>query len=567
MKYGRKVAFQISGIILLALVSGVIAYPKIVSLYDPLYQKVNQLKVSLGLDLQGGVHLEYSADVNSVPEDQRLDAISAAQAVIERRVNAFGVGEPLVQSARSGSEYRIIVELPGVKDIEEAKKLIKETPTLEFREERPDDDPELVQTLQMVNQMSSQNAQKALERALSGEDFGALATELSQDPGSKEKGGDLDFAKKGTFVPEFDAILFDENNQAGVVYPNLVESQFGYHVIKIEERRGEGEEKEVRARHILFAKMQKEMAPELQYKETALTGRYLKNASIGFGNQYAMGDPRIILHFDEEGAQIFKEITEKNIGKSLAIFIDNELITAPTIQSVIPDGNAEITGQYSLEEAQKLKSRLNEGALPVPLQLVSQQSIEASLGQEDLSKSLKAGIVGVVAVVIYMIVYYRLFGLIAGFALVLYSTLLISIFKLSSFPGWDWPITLTLSGIAGFILSIGMAVDANILIFERTREELRNGKYLESAIREGFRRAWPSIRDGNISTLLTCLILVSMGTGFVQGFALILALGVIFSMFTAIVIVQTMFRSLPMKFLEKHLWLIARVPKKVEQKK
>lgn len=560
-------AFQISGIILLALVSGVIAYPKIVSLYDPLYQKVNQLKVSLGLDLQGGVHLEYSADVNSVPEDQRLDAISAAQAVIERRVNAFGVGEPLVQSARSGSEYRIIVELPGVKDIEEAKKLIKETPTLEFREERPDDDPELVQTLQMVNQMSSQNAQKALERALSGEDFGALATELSQDPGSKEKGGDLDFAKKGTFVPEFDAILFDENNQAGVVYPNLVESQFGYHVIKIEERRGEGEEKEVRARHILFAKMQKEMAPELQYKETALTGRYLKNASIGFGNQYAMGDPRIVLHFDEEGARIFKEITEKNIGKSLAIFIDNELITAPTIQSVIPDGNAEITGQYTLEEAQKLKSRLNEGALPVPLQLVSQQSIEASLGQEDLNKSLKAGIVGVVAVVIYMIVYYRLFGLIAGFALVLYSTLLISIFKLSSFPGWDWPITLTLSGIAGFILSIGMAVDANILIFERTREELRNGKYLESAIREGFRRAWPSIRDGNISTLLTCLILVSMGTGFVQGFALILALGVIFSMFTAIVIVQTMFRSLPMKFLEKHLWLIARVPKKVEQKK
>ena len=166
MKYGRKVAFQISGIILLALVSGVIAYPKIVSLYDPLYQKVNQLKVSLGLDLQGGVHLEYSADVNSVPEDQRLDAISAAQAVIERRVNAFGVGEPLVQSARSGSEYRIIVELPGVKDIEEAKKLIKETPTLEFREERPDDDPELVQTLQMVNQMSSQNAKKGLERAL-----------------------------------------------------------------------------------------------------------------------------------------------------------------------------------------------------------------------------------------------------------------------------------------------------------------------------------------------------------------------------------------------------------------
>lgn len=566
MKYGRKVAFQISGIILLALVSGVIAYPKIVSLYDPLYQKVNQLKVSLGLDLQGGVHLEYSADVNSVPEDQRLDAISAAQAVIERRVNAFGVGEPLVQSARSGSEYRIIVELPGVKDIEEAKKLIKETPTLEFREERPDDDPELVQTLQMVNQMSSQNAKKGLERALAGEDFAQLASELSQDPGSKEDGGNLDFQKKGAFVPEFDTILFDENNPVGIVHPNIVESSFGYHIIKIEERRGEGEEREVRSRHILFAKMQKNMVPELQYKETGLTGRYLESASIDFGNQYAMGDPRIVLHFDEEGSKLFKEITERNLGKTLAIFIDKEKVTAPTVQSVIPDGVAEITGQYTLEEAQSLKSRLNEGALPVPLQLVGQQSIEASLGQEDLNKSLKAGFFGVLAVIIYMVVYYRFFGLIAGVALIMYTTMLIAIFKLSSFPGWDWPITLTLSGIAGFILSIGMAVDANVLIFERIKEELRNGKYIESAIREGFRRAWPSIRDGNLSTLLTCVILIWMGTGFVQGFALILFLGVSFSMFTAIGIVQTMIKALPMQFLDRHLWLIARIKRSKNKK-
>ncbi|QQS61198.1 MAG: protein translocase subunit SecD [Candidatus Moraniibacteriota bacterium] len=566
MRYGRKIRFQVAGIVLLALISGVISYPKIVVFIDPVYQKVNQLKVSLGLDLQGGVHLEYVADVNSVPEDQREDAINSAQAVIERRVNAFGVGEPLIQTSRSGEERRIIVELPGVKDIEDAKKLIKETPTLEFREERADDDPDLVQTLTMVNGMSLENAKKGLERALAGEDFAQLASELSQDPGSKEDGGNLDFQKKGAFVPEFDIILFDENNPVGIVHPNIVESSFGYHIIKIEERRGEGEEREVRSRHILFAKMQKNMVPELQYKETGLTGRYLESASIDFGNQYAMGDPRIVLHFDEEGSKLFKEITERNLGKTLAIFIDKEKVTAPTVQSIIPDGVAEITGQYTLEEAQSLKSRLNEGALPVPLQLVGQQSIEASLGQEDLNKSLKAGFFGVLAVIIYMVVYYRFFGVIAGVALIMYTTMLIAIFKLSSFPGWDWPITLTLSGIAGFILSIGMAVDANVLIFERIKEELRNGKYIESAIREGFRRAWPSIRDGNLSTLLTCVILIWMGTGFVQGFALILFLGVSFSMFTAIGIVQTMVKALPMQFLDRHLWLIARIKRSKNKK-
>ncbi len=562
MTFRQKMQIKIFGIVLLGVCSGVLAYPQSIIFFDPLYQKVNQLKVSLGLDLQGGVHLEYNADVSTIPADQRIDAIAAVQSVVERRVNAFGVGEPLVQTAQSDDTYRIIVELPGVKDIEEAKGVIKETPLLEFKEERPEDDPEVMGMLEQFNAPTLEKAKEVLEKAKSGEDFSTLAKEFSQDPGSKENGGDLDFVKKGSFVPEFENVVFDETLEIGIIYPDLVESAFGWHIIKIEERRGEGEDREVRARHILFGKITREVIPDFQYQETGLTGRYLEKASIDLGGGYGLSEPTVILNFNEEGAQLFKEITERNIGKSLAIFIDGEIETTPTVQDVIPNGVATITGNYSLEDAKALKKRLDEGALPVPLELVGQQSIEASLGQEELSKSLKAGAVGILAVMLYMIFYYRLFGVIASIAILIYAFMLISIFKISSFPGWDWPITLTLSGIAGFILSIGMAVDANVLIFERIKEELRYGKYIENAVREGFRRAWTSIVDGNVSTLLTAIILIWFGTGFVQGFATILFIGVSLSMFTAVVIVRIILNSLPMSFLNKHIWLITSLPKK-----
>jgi len=557
MKLKNKIRLQVFGILLLAVVTGMIAYPRSTGFFDPLYNTLSQMEVALGLDLQGGVHLEYDADVSGIPGEQRTDALSAAQAVIERRVNAFGVGEPVVQTARSGDNYRIIVEIPGVKDIEEAKDMIKETPTLEFKELRPEDDPEVAQALEQLNTPNREQAGEILERAKSGEDFAELAKEFSQDPGSVEEGGELDFVGRGELVPEFEEVLFNEENPTGEVYPELVETDFGWHIIKIEERRGEGDDREVRARHILFSKFSREMIPDLVYQSTELTGKYLKGAIVDFGAQ-GVGEPRVILQFDSEGGQIFKELTERNVGQPLAIFIDNELVTAPIIQEVIPGGEATITGQYTLEEAQELKGRLDEGALPIPLELSGQQSVEASLGTQDLRMSLTAGLFGLLAVMAYMTAYYRLLGVIASFSLILYSSMLLSLFKLSTLPGWDWPITLTLSGIAGFILSIGMAVDANILIFERVREELRNGKRMEGAVREGFRRAWTSIRDGNISTLLTAVILIWLGTGFVQGFALILALGVSLSMFTAVVIVRTILKALPMEWIDKHVWVIGK---------
>ena len=240
-----------------------------------------------------------------------------------------------------------------------------------------------------------------------------------------------------------------------------------------------------------------------------------------------MGEPQVGLKFDSEGTRLFAEITKNNIGKHLAIYLDDEIISAPTVQTEITNGEAVITGDFTLDEAKQLVRRLNEGALPVPIELVSQHSVEATLGEQSLETSLKAGAIGLGLVIIFMLIYYRFLGLVASISLIIYAAFMVSIFKLSNFS--PWAITFTLSGIAGFILSVGMAVDANILIFERIKEELRKDRNLSGAIQEGFKRAWPSIRDGNFSTILTSFILVNVGTGFVKGFAFILIIGVLIS--------------------------------------
>ncbi len=582
MKQHIKKRFHFAGVLLLGLVCGIIAYPKAVQFIPPLFGVLQDLKVNKGLDLQGGIHLEYQADISQVAKERVDDALFSAQAVIERRINAFGVGEPLVQISRSGNERRIIVELPGVKDIEQAKKMIKETPFLEFREPVTGDS-EIVKQFDDLNRATQEKARAVLERAKKGEDFGALAKEFSADPGSKDKGGDLDFAKKGTFVSEFDKVIFGNNFSSGQVYPELVESQFGWHIIKkIEERPaspaggGEGESREVHVAHILFIKRSIDQYPQLKYTATGLTGKNLKDAKVTFQGQ-GIGSPQIALRFDEEGTKLFAEITKRNIGKGVAIVLDGLPITdtngdgkidetdppyAPTIQQEILGGQAVITGNYTTEEANTLVKRLNEGALPVPITLVGQQSVDASLGESAFQQSLFAGLIGLGAVALFMIFYYRFLGLIAVFALLLYAAMLLAIFKLSVFT--PFAITVTLSGIAGFILSIGIAVDANVLIFERTREEFAYGKNMYKSLSEGFRRAWPSIRDGHISTLITTFILMEFGTSFVKGFAVILTLGVLLSLFTAVVLVRIATMFLVGEWLEKHPKLLVS-PKKISE--
>ncbi|MDP3725248.1 MAG: protein translocase subunit SecD [Nanoarchaeota archaeon] len=280
-----------------------------------------------------------------------------------------------------------------------------------------------------------------------------------------------------------------------------------------------------------------EATNEPQFIPTDLTGRYVKSAQVVFGGGSAGGNlgPAVALEFDKEGAKIFAEITAKNIGRPLAVFLDNELITMPTVQTKIEGGKAEITGNFTVEEAKKLVGRFNAGALPAPITLVNQETVSPELGQGSLMKAMRAGAIGTLLVILFIILYYRSYGVFASLALLMYIALTLAMFKII-------PITLTLSGIAGLVLSVGMAVDANILIFERMKEELKRGLSKTDAIEEGFARAWSSIRDSNITTILTSLILYYMTSSFVRGFALALLVGVIMSMFSAITITRTLLR-------------------------
>ncbi len=551
MSINKKVKRQFILVVLLAVFVGLVSYPKAVSFVPPVYNFFNKLKINLGLDLQGGIHLEYKADTSQISSDKVDEAMQAVQDVIERRVNAFGVAEPTIYTTKSGDEHRLVVELAGVKDIDQAKDMIKETPFLEFKEEGKDKSKEVPQKLiDQLNAQAKQKAQDVLKKALAGEDFATLAKENSEDPGSKENGGEYDFVKKGAFVPEYEAAIFKMKN--GEISPSLIETQYGWHIIKRIEVKGEGDAQEFKSAHILFAK-KVNPGEQIAFVSTNLTGKNLKSASVVF-NQSGLSEPQVSLQFDAEGTKLFADITKRNLNKKVAIYLDSEVISAPVVQTEINDGRAVITGSFSTDEANKLARRLNEGALPVPVSLISQQSVEASLGQISLAKSLKAGIVGLILVIIFMIFYYRFLGVIASVALLIYTGIMIAIFKLSFFTPWQ--ITLTLPGIAGFVLSIGMAVDANILIFERTKEEIRKGRDILGAIEEGFRRAWTSIRDGNVSSIITSLILIEMGTGFVKGFAVTLVIGVLASMFTAVVITRTMLRFLVGDWIKDKMWMI-----------
>ncbi|MBI4120374.1 MAG: protein translocase subunit SecD [Parcubacteria group bacterium] len=386
----------------------------------------------LGLDLLGGTHLVYEANLDQISAADRASAMEGLRDVIERRVNIFGVSEPVVAVNQAGQKWRLVVELAGVKNINDAIRMIGQTPYLEFREQRPEEET------------------KQILESLGGQDYDPRAI----DP---------------YFTP------------------------------------------------------------------TQLSGRYLKKAILSFDSQTSR--PEVSLEFDDVGRDLFGQITKQNVNKPLAIYLDGLPISAPVVQQEITSGRAQITGNFGVKEAKQLVERLNSGALPVPISLISQQSVGASLGQDSLRRSLAAGAAGFILVVVFMLVWYRLSGLVAVLALIIYTILTLAVFKLI-------PVTLTLAGVAGFILSIGMAVDANILIFERMKEELRSGRVFGSALEEGFKRAWNSIRDSNVSSLITASILYWFGSSLVRGFALTLGLGILISMFSAITLTRTFLRVL-----------------------
>ena len=405
-----------------------------------------------GLDIQGGTALVYEADTSKIATSELPQTMNALRDVIERRVNLFGVSEPVVQTeianALGGSpSQRLIVELPGVTDIKKAVELIGQTPILEFKVERPDG----------VEKTAVQAAY-------------TKAQELLKQEGLTE-------AQKQIIVSS-DPLLQEDPN----------------------------------------------------YLSTELNGSKLKKASLIFDS--TTNEPKVLLTFTDEGRQLFADITKASIGKSVAIYLDGAPISTPVVREAILDGNAEISGSFNVVEARELVGRLNSGALPVPIALLSTQTIGATLGESALHSGVKAGLAGVLIVALFLFLWYRIPGIVATLALSIYIAIMLMIFKLI-------PVTLTAAGIAGFILSIGMAVDANILIFERMKEELKKDKDLSDAMHDGFARAWLSIRDSNIASLISAVILFWFGTSLVKGFALTLGIGVMVSMFSAITVSRT----------------------------
>ncbi len=421
----------------------------------------------LGLDLRGGVQLIYEADLSSTATKDREEVMAGLRDVIERRINLFGVAEPVIQVQ---GENRLIVELAGIKDVGEAIKMIGETPYLEFLEQRPEEE-----------------TQKILDK-------------------QKELEGKT-----------YEEIQEIENWQLAFENP-----YFG---------------------------------------STPLTGKYLKKSEVSFDQ--TTYKPEIQLQFNSDGAKLFEEITARNVGKPIAIFLDglsiidtdgDEEITfndlyAPIVKEKITGGKAVITGEMNIDKAKEIVRRLNSGALPVKIGTpISQKTVGPILGQISLEESLEAGMYGFLLIVLFMIIFYRIPGLLASLALIIYIALILSLFKLI-------PVTLTLAGIAGFLLSMGMAVDANILMFSRMKEELKIGKSYLLSIEDGLKRAWPSIRDGNLTTILVGLILFGFGTSFVKGFALTLVVGNLVGMFSAIVITNNFLKLFSKDKSQRWLWL------------
>jgi len=385
------------------------------------------------------------------------------------------------------------------------------------------------------------------------ENFLELARKYSEEPGASETSGDLGWFGKGIMVEKFEqAILPLKKGEIS----KPVETEFGYHLI------WKSDERTVADPHVraIFVRKTQDtdiLPPVEEWKSTGLGGKQLKRATLDFDQR--TGAPQIALQFDEEGTQLFAELTKRNLQKPIAIFLDNQVEVAPTVQTAILNGQAVITGQYSVEEAKTKAVRMQQGALPVPIELVAQQTVGPTLGQDSVAKSVRAGVYGLLFIMIFMLFWYRAPGLVSLISLTLYIAISFAIFKLM-------PVTLTLSGIGGFILSLGIAVDANVLIFERLKEELRLGKTYNQALEEAFKRAWTSIRDGNATTLISCFVLYWFSSSIIKGFALTLGVGIIISLFTSIVVTRNLMRLLSgWGIPEKFGWLFLK-PRSSEKK-
>jgi len=674
-------------------------------------QSFQDMHVNLGLDLQGGSQLDYKIDLRNVADGDKKDIIDGVTEVINKRVNNLGVAEPNIYNSKVADEDHIIVELAGIKDLNEAKATVGKTIQLEFKEENteiatdqvekiktqaqdflndteakdfeikaeeeaklfpsrvsyalteepvleselPDDELKTaIQSLEkgqvsklieqedkgfIITKVVEKNADienevttpksvevshiliayegadkvdtsvsrtKSEAKELAKEitekakakdtDFSELAKEYSDGPSASE-GGKLAnpvTAEDSAYVPEFTEASMKLEKEGDITLVP-VETGFGFHIIKANTVTAESTETKTDTEYKL-ATLFFSTAPD-PWKATDLNGKNFKRADVSWTQ---MGQPQVSIQFDDEGGELFEELTSRNVNKRIAIFVGGEEISSPVVNQTISGGQAVITGQFTTDEAADLARNLNTGAIPAPITLTGQYTIGASLGQEALTNSVKAGIIGLLLLILYIIGYYRLKGIFATIALSIYAIILFFLIKVSlpifvallialtiffvassqvlknDDPFWEkatgllvasfalffftfllsTPVVLTLAGVAGVILSIGMAVDANVLIFERIKEELQEDKNYTLAVENGFDRAWASIRDSNFSSLITCAILYYFGSSIIRGFALNLAAGILVSMFTAITVTKSLMLSLNGKKILKNTFLL-----------
>jgi SecD/SecF fusion protein len=489
---------------------------------DPLaLYKLEQRVIKLGLDLKGGMHLVMEVDKTNLSKSEAEDALDRALEIIRNRIDEFGVAEPVIQ--KQGVD-RIIVELPGLQDEARAKKLIGRTALLEFKLLK---DNELLQaTMRKIDEALAQQGGEGEEPA----------PELFEDELVREKetspevtmtdmpftsllvrlGSDL--AVKEDDILRVEKLLADPLTQAQIPTGAQLAWDSGLE-----------EYNDVNYKRLYFL-----------YDKAEFTGKTLKNARVEIGQGMDLrtaNKPYVVLELDKEGARDMARVSAANINKRLAIVLDNNVYTAPVIEEKIPSGSARITGSFTMDQARDLAIVLRAGALPAPVEIIEERTVGPSLGADSIRMGVKAAIIGMILVVLFMIFYYKLAGVVANLAL-----LLNVIFIMAVLAGLG--ATLTLPGIAGIILTIGMAVDANVLIFERIREELRAGKTVLSAIDSGYSRAFRTILDANVTTLITAIVLYQFGTGPIRGFAVTLSIGILASMFTAIVITRVIFHTM-----------------------
>ncbi|MEO6457853.1 MAG: protein translocase subunit SecD [Chloroflexia bacterium] len=456
-----------------------------------------------GLDLQGGLQLILQAEPRGdlpITESQ----LQAARDIIENRANDTGAAEPVVQTAGNN---RILVELPGIENLEDATKIIQETAFLEF---------------------------------INGEvapPSGCIGCEVD----------DLVLTENGGPRPE--QLRSNTTAPTAVGVPTIVTSTTTV----------SGTITAPLASATTVAPVAQATPPTKLFK-VVVNGDEIDGNKVTVSRDPTTNAPQVVFYLKGDGPRKLADFTSANIGKYMPIVLDKKVISNPTIQGVIAGGNGVITG-LTLEEARRLSVQLKYGSLPVSLRTLESRKISATLGQEAIDKSIIAGAAGLGLVVLFMMTYYRLPGALASLALVIYSLIALAVFKLV-------PVTLTLAGIAGFILSIGMAVDANVLIFARLKEELRSGKTLGAAVEAGFDHAWPSIRDSNMSTLITCAILFWFGSTFggasiIKGFALTLAIGVLVSLFSAITVSRSFLRAVVKTPLSGSRWAFNLDPKRL----